>query len=137
MKLKCVLSAVLVTAIAVPVCAQGFDAARARQVLDVIGRADSNRDGKTTLVEFRVARTAQFNKLAGKDGNLNLAAIAKTADSRTRLLGELDANTDGKISRAEYVNNKPRLWSRVDRDGDGAISAAELKTAKARVAAMG
>jgi hypothetical protein len=137
MKRKYIAGIILAAAIASPASAQGFDPARVKQVLDVIESADSNRDGKTTSAEFRAAREAQFKKSAGKDSHLDLATVAKTAEMKEKLLDELDANDDGKISQAEYVNNKPRIWGRIDKDGDDAISATELKTIKARVAARG
>jgi Ca2+-binding EF-hand superfamily protein len=123
--------AVLLSATSSP--AQAFDKQAAKQMLSSVAQADANKDGKTTLAEFRAMRAAQFKRYKAKDGNLDLAAFAKTSDARKKLLSELDDNKDEKISQPEYVNHKPKAWGRIDRDGDGALSSAEIKNAKARM----
>jgi hypothetical protein len=102
-------------------------------MLSTVTQADKNKDGKTTLTEFRSMKLTQFNNSKGKDGFLDLAAFAKTADARVNLLAELDNNKDKKISQTEFVNFKPKAWDRIDSDGDGALSSAEINKAKARL----
>ncbi len=62
---------------------------------------------------------------------LPLAASAQVTDTAT-YLQRMDADGDGKVSEAEYVQWMLYAFDHMDRNGDGVLSADELPGGKGR-----
>ena len=101
--------------------------------------ADANKDGKVTRQEYIDARAAQFARM-----DRNGDGVVDDADSRERaeqsamakrmanaMRGRIDANSDGKISKDEFVNAPTMLFDRFDADKNGELDARELEAARA------
>jgi Ca2+-binding EF-hand superfamily protein len=102
----------------------------------VFENADANADGSIARDEFLAARTAAFAKMdQNSDGVLDEADRRERAhEGRSEgVRGRLDANSDGKISREEFVNSATPMFDGADRDGNGAVDKAELSAAKERI----
>src|SRR5690606_6758735 len=69
--------------------------------------ADSNKDDVLTLQEMQQARET------------------KAKEWRVKKFEKLDANGDGKITKAEAGNMPERRFAKLDANNDGAITAAE------------
>lgn len=102
--------------------------------LALLQAADTNGDGDITRAEAQAARDALFNRLdADDDGYLSEGerAIANRQGGQTRRgLQGADSNNDGRISRAELMNQPYRGFDRLDRNDDGVVSAEELEAAR-------
>jgi Ca2+-binding EF-hand superfamily protein len=101
--------------------------------------ADANNDGKITRQEYIDARVAQFSRM-----DRNGDGVVDDADSRERadqsamgkrmanaMRGRIDTNSDGKISKDEFVNAPTMLFDRYDADKSGELDAKELEAARA------
>jgi len=53
--------------------------------------------------------------------------------SKATLLGQLDADQDGKITRQETAAARERLFERLDGNGDGMVDETEVKAARQAV----
>ena len=105
---------------------------------NAIERADANRDGKVTRQEYIDARAAQFARMdRNSDGFVDDADsgdrsdqsfVAKRAAAAMR--GRIDTNSDGKISKEEFVNSPTVLFDRFDADKNGELDAKELEAAR-------
>ena len=102
--------------------------------------ADANADGSIARDEFLAARAAAFAKL-----DQNGDGVLDDADKRERthegprregLRGRLDANSDGKISKEEFVNSATPMFDGADKDGNGALDKDELSAARERMRGM-
>jgi hypothetical protein len=113
------------------VLAQGRDVA-------ALDQADANNDGKITRQEYIDARAAQFARM-DRDGDgfadgtdsrerADQSAIGKRAAAAMR--GRIDANSDGKISKDEFVNAPTMLFDRSDTDKNSELDAKELEAAR-------
>lgn len=97
---------------------------------------DLNQDGAITKAEARAGRETAFRALdANSDGFVTEAekqarreeAAKKRAD---RGGGGNDANGDGKISRAEFVDAPYRMFDRLDANNNDILDASELEMAR-------
>ncbi|MCX7304980.1 MAG: EF-hand domain-containing protein [Hyphomicrobiales bacterium] len=50
--------------------------------------------------------------------------------SQAPLLGQIDADHDGKITRQETIAARERVFKRLDRNGDGVVDEKEVETAR-------
>src|SRR5437870_3521964 len=84
---------------------------------------DAAGDGKVTLEEF----TRYYQKNDGAPARLTaIPGVAQQSSSLTNLLFQyLDANKDGKLSRAE-LETAANVLRKFDQDDDDLITAAEL-----------
>ncbi|NBC36160.1 signal transduction protein [Novosphingobium sp. FSY-8] len=111
----------------------------AQQVLDRLMEADTNGDGQVTRVELIARRGQQFERLdRNQDGHSTLDEIPALFRGRFEpafqlLLREFDANHDGKISRAEFINGPTRGFDLADANHDGIVTRAEVEAASARI----
>ena len=87
-----------------------------------MAEADTNKDGKLTLEEFRAYyRRGGFSPL-----NVYVNANTQRTDAvNDALYKQLDANKDGRLSQSE-VAKAPTAFTRLDTDEDEMITAAEL-----------
>ncbi len=106
--------------------------------------ADANKDGVITKAEFDTQRTVRFAELdKNKDGFLSEEERAAGRQGGPPPgvqaggpppgggRGNIDANSDGKISKTEYIADNG-LFQRVDANKDGKIDAAERAAIPAR-----
>lgn len=110
-------------------------------VVQRIREADTDKDGKTSLEEFKAAmpkrREDAFRRWdRNGDGFISSDEIPKPAQpsSSPERLRRADKNGDGKVSKKEFKSSFPKAgedtFNRLDKDGDGVISAKEIpKTA--------
>lgn len=112
--------------------------------MKMLTAADSNGDGVVTRDEYARARTANFARLdRNKDGAVSkadfrrLARFKPEAASRLdALIAGMDADKDGKATRAEFDAAPMPMFDRADANGDGRIDANEMAAAKARIDVM-
>lgn len=99
------------------------------------GKTDKNSDGKIGKKEFTEAVTNTFNKLdINKDGFLTkeeITAIRKGEEEK--FLKEIDLNSDGKISKREFIDAAGKRFKTLDKNDDGFISRKEWNEAKDNV----
>ncbi len=106
--------------------------------------ADLNGDDVVTRAELETLQGEQFDfRDRNGDGYLSEADAspamqrlfalrqADGAPPRSRRgmgarLERVDADGDGRISRAEFTGREPRVFERADADGDGRVTPAEL-----------
>ena len=95
-------------------------------------RYDTNKDGKIDKAEFMAAAADRFAKLdTGNRGSVSQsdfaeaverAAQQRRAERKTKMFQRLDANSDGVLTREEFLAAAEKRFSRLDRDGDGTLS---------------
>jgi hypothetical protein len=111
---------------------------------DAIEHADANKDGKVTRQEYIDARAAQFARM-----DRNGDGVVDETDSRERadqsavgkrvaaaMRGRIDTNSDGKISKDEFVNAPTMLFDKFDADKNGELDAKELEAARGAAARL-
>ena len=112
--------------------------------MNLLANADANGDGVVTRAEYAQARAASFSRLdRNKDGVVSSSDFRRLArfkpDAAKRLdalIAAMDANGDGKATRAEFEAAPMPLFDQADANGDGSIDASEMAAAKARIEAM-
>jgi Ca2+-binding EF-hand superfamily protein len=99
--------------------------------------ADANADGSIARDEFLAARAAAFVKFdQNGDGVLDDADRREPEREGRRhdgMKARLDANSDGKITKEEFVNAATPMFDSADKDGNGALDNQELSAAKERM----
>lgn len=104
----------------------------------IFDRADANNDGTVTREEFVAARAGQFAKLdRNSDGYIDSNDIPKRLAARRQqkggadfLVGQFDADGDGKVSKDEFVKGPTLAFDHADTDKNNVLDAKELATAK-------
>lgn len=120
------------------------DGQKARQAFR---QMDQNGDRALQFTEIQAARAALFDRLdANRNGVVNNSE-AQAAFQRVREGGRLqmataegpetqarrmDANGDGRITRAEFAQFIPDRLLRADSNGDRALSPSELRALRQR-----
>ena len=109
----------------------------------MLGAADYNDDNIVTRAELERLRGEEFDfRDRNGDGFLDIADASPIRQRMHAMRGDdegprrgrrgmarLDADGDGRISRAEFVGGGQRLFDRLDTNGDDAVSAEELDAA--------
>jgi hypothetical protein len=110
----------------------------AAAMLERMSGADSNRDGNITRAELIRYRAASFSRLdRNGDGVLtrnDIPAIAARLNPDLdfdRLIAQFDANRDGRVSRAEFVNGPTVYFDQADTNNDNVLTQAERNAALA------
>lgn len=101
---------------------------------ELLLRADANGDGQVTGSEYRAAKAKLFDRLdRNEDGVVNSAdasgrrLLRRSGGDRMKQLVEfMDADGDGKVERAEFVDGPSALFDFADTDGNGTIDSREL-----------
>lgn len=98
---------------------------------------DANSDGALTRQEFDTGRSAEFTRLdADRNGQLSREEMRAGREHRggrrhggghggAHMLERADANSDGSITRDEFLARPLEHFQRLDANSDGVISATE------------
>ncbi|WP_106751895.1 EF-hand domain-containing protein [Pannonibacter carbonis] len=94
----------------------------------ILTQFDLNKDGVLTQDEVTEAVAARFAAAdTDKDGKVSLEEfrafrLAEAEPMRVRAFQRLDSNGDGKVAREEFDRISARMFSRLDRDNDGTLA---------------
>lgn len=103
--------------------------------------ADADGDGRITKQEVSASRASAFDRLdTNRDGFLTMedrqaagqGGDGAKAKGQGRGMRGLDGDSDGKISRAEFVDRPFAGFDRLDANKDGVIDQTELGAARER-----
>lgn len=134
--LKLIPLAFLALAACTPAMAQQHGGARLFEQLE---KADMNNDGAISRQEFTAFRATQFTRLdRNADGFITDSDIPRFVQNRLppemtgdNLRATFDANKDGKVGQAEFVNGPALMFDRADANGDNTVTQAELEVVRA------
>jgi Ca2+-binding EF-hand superfamily protein len=99
-------------------------------------RIDLNKDGKINLAEFTPVAEKRFLGIdVNKDNAVSTAEIDASLQAalerrRNRILANLDADTNGSVSRAELDKYVEAMVAGADTDSDGGVSFSEARIFK-------
>lgn len=107
------------------------------QVREMLTRADSNGDGQVTRKELEKSRSKTLERLDRTgDGVISTKdrpprPFSKRFDEAfSRIVEEFDANTDGQVTRKEFVEGPTTGFDAADLDGNDILSAEEIEKLK-------
>jgi Ca2+-binding EF-hand superfamily protein len=91
---------------------------------------DLNKDGTVTHAEFDQAVQQKFAAAAGATKDLTSDAfygleLARFKDANARLFQRLDANSDGKLTKDEFMARGAKTFARLDKNADGVVTKKE------------
>lgn len=96
------------------------------------GDADANHDGSISRDEFLSGPASRFQELdKNSDGQLSQDERPERHSGHHRggdrhgLMGEVDSNNDGSVTRAEFVAAGDQMFQRLDANHDGQVTQAE------------
>jgi Ca2+-binding EF-hand superfamily protein len=90
---------------------------------ETFDRIDTNHDGVVTVAEIEAAKASRQERAAKRLSRLaELRAQMQTPSER---LAAMDKDGDGKISRAEFVNQSP-WFDRMPKNGAGVVTKADF-----------
>jgi Ca2+-binding EF-hand superfamily protein len=92
---------------------------------------DTDNDGTVDIDEAKKAASALFDKLdTDKDGTLDAKELRGRLTQKE--FAAADPDSDGTLTKDEYLAVVEKRFRAADPDNDGTVSAAELKTAAGR-----
>lgn len=105
------------------------------RAMDLLMRADIDRDGQITRQEFVDARIQLFVTLdrngdgfvSSDDAPLRPLVRRQALERLQQLVLSLDSNGDGRLSRDEFTSGPSYLFALADSNGDGIIDRGELE----------
>lgn len=98
----------------------------------MLERADANKDGAVTRTELIDSRVNTFERLdRNEDGVVSSKDRPRLGGGRfdtavSRLSAQFDANEDGELTRAEFVDGPTTGFDAGDVNGDDILSADEI-----------
>jgi len=111
------------------------DASRGeRMAQHILARVDTDKDGKISKAEFDTESTALFKRLdKNSDGKIAADEVpAHHWGDHGPQFGMMDADHDGKITKAEFTAAEDKMFDRLDTNHDGVISQDEMAAAHHR-----
>lgn len=126
--------------IAAPAAAQ--QAADAAQAIARLMEADANRDGQVTraeLVSWRSANFSRFDRNGDRVVSIDdipaFLRASSMGDQLASMIKQYDANGDGRLTRAEFVDGPTPLFDLADTNHDGVVTKTEADAAAAKLRA--
>ena len=117
--------------------------ARSDYADEIFARADANSDGAISKAEFLERSEKRFSQM-DMDGDWEVSQeelhimrgeMVKESSSGhgAKILARADANSDGAISKAEFLEYLEKKFAKIDMDGDGGITKKEAKKHHAEI----
>ncbi len=126
--------------VAAPAAAQ--QAADAAQAIARLMEADANRDGQVTRAELISWRSANFtrfdrngDRMVSIDDTPAFLRASSIGDQLASMIKQYDANGDGRLTRAEFVDGPTPLFDLADANHNGVVTKAEADAAAAKLRA--
>jgi hypothetical protein len=91
---------------------------------------DANSDGSFTREEATASAEAWRKKAAETGKTVSPERQAKHKDRAEKMFNDLDADKNGKITKAEFNAGGDKMFARMDVNGDGKIVKGEGRPAK-------
>lgn len=110
-------------------------AERDAKITEHFQQADTNRDSKLTLDEFKAMKQKQHAEHAEHREDRRDNRRERGAERMQEQLTKADTNRDGQISKAEAQREMPRMFEKfdqLDKNKDGQLSKAEMTTGHPR-----
>ncbi len=97
----------------------------------LVGQFDTDNDGTVDLAEAKEAGGAMFDKLdTDKDGTLDFKELRGRLSRKE--FAAADPDTDGTLTKEEYLAVVEQRFKAADKDHDGTLSNWEFHTPKGR-----
>jgi Ca2+-binding EF-hand superfamily protein len=102
----------------------------------ILARVDTDKDGKISKAEFDAESATLFQRLdKNSDGKIASDEVpthhwgGKDGGKGGGMLGRMDTDKDGKITKAEFTVAEDKMFQKLDTNGDGVITADEMQAA--------
>lgn len=96
----------------------------------ILGRVDTDKDGKISKAEFDAEGAKMFAKLdENGDGKIADSEMPQrhAAKFGGKMFDRMDADNDGKVTKAEFQAAGEQMFQRMDKNGDGVIEKGEMQ----------
>jgi Ca2+-binding EF-hand superfamily protein len=109
-------ASLIVAGFAAPVIAQGGD-------FDLMGFADTNKDGKVSLEEFTAFQEQGWGFLSQGAESIK---VAEMQPMMKPMMAGVPVDGSGAITHKAYMDSVPARFKAADKNGDGFLSKEEL-----------